>query len=416
MKRTAATTGIIGGLAGLLALAIPASPAAAQAHPAAQPRSPAQPRPAASVSWRLSAVSAVPHTTQAWAAGTEGFLGGPAVVLHLRAGKWKLVKSGLSQHASLTGIAAPATTRVWAAGYVPGGTTVKPLLARSSGGKFRPVTPHGLGSGELTSVTAASAADAWAAGFTGNLESATAKIRPLALHWNGHKWQRESVLGGKSGYQVTAISVSSASNAWLVAATLSGTRTRLLHWNGRKWSMSSFIPPAGLTFSAIATDAASRAWIAGTVITGGGSNFDGYAARWNGSSWKATPVPQSHQFSELLGVTMSGRDAWAVGEKLAGTTTSRIDPQILRWNGHAWKAQHAPNPAGQPSDSQSGLSAVSAGWSTFAVAVGYYYPDGGSCGPTAGEAAVYRDGSWHEAKLPAPKSGPAERTRPACGG
>ncbi len=403
MKRTAATTGIIGGLTGLLALAIPASPAAAQAHPAA------------SVSWALEAVSTVPHTTQAWAAGTEGFLGGPAVVLHLRAGKWKLVSSGLSKQAELTGIAAPSAKSIWTAGFLQG-TPPKttPLLARSSGGKFRVTTPRGLGDGELTSVAAASAADAWAAGFTGQAEAASPKIRPLALRWNGHKWQRVSVLGGKAGYEITAISVSSASNAWLVAATLDGTKPRLLHWNGRKWSVSSFTPPAGLLISAIATDSASRAWIVGAVTSESGQ--DGYAARWNGSRWASTTVPQSHEFSGLAGVTMSGRDAWAVGEKLVNTTTFRIDPQIMRWNGRKWSAQHAPNPAGQPSDGQSGLTAVSAGWSTFAVAVGDYFVDGGSCGPLAGAAAVYRDGSWHEAKLPAPKSGQADRTRPACGG
>jgi hypothetical protein len=213
---------------------------------------------------------------------------------------------------------------------------------------------------------------------------------------------------------VTAISASSAHNAWLVAATLDGAKPRLLHWNGRKWSASSFTSPAGLVMGAIATDSASRAWIVGAVTSESGQ--DGYAARWNGSRWTSTTVPQSHEFSGLAGVTMSGRDAWAVGEKLVNTTTSRIDPQILRWNGRKWSAQHTPNPAGQPSDGQSGLTAVSASATKFAVAVGDYFVDGGGCGPAVGEAAVYRDGSWREAKLPAPKSGPANHTRPACGG
>lgn len=394
-----------GGLA-LAALALPGVPASAQPRPAATP-----------VSWQLAAVTAVPRTTQAWAVGGTGFLtDGKAVVLHLRDGKWKLVKSGLPTGTSLAGVAAGSTTSIWAAGFVQKNPPVTtPLLARSSGGSFRTVRLAGLGDGELSGVAAVSSHDAWAVGFTGQIEAAKPKLRPLALRWNGQKWQREPVLGGKTGYRVTAVSASSASNAWLVAATLSGNGTRLLHWNGSKWSAKAFTPPAGLYVSGIATTSRELAWITGTRTISDGTVTSSYAARWNGSAWKATATPQSHQYTLLSGVTAAGRTAWAAGERLANTTTFQVVPEILRWNGRAWVAQHTPNPAGQPSGGQSGLDAISAASSSFAVTVGSYHADGGGCGPLAGEAAVYRHGTWHESRLPAPKSGPAA-PHPACGG
>ena len=88
--------------------------------------------------------------------------------------------------------------------------------------------------GGLNGVAAASAADAWAVGYTGKSYSG----RALMLHWNGSAWSRvttPAVLTGPG--ELTAVTVVSASSAWAVGSTGSSGQphTLLLHWNGSAW-------------------------------------------------------------------------------------------------------------------------------------------------------------------------------------
>jgi hypothetical protein len=82
---------------------------------------------------------------------------------------------------------------------------------------------------DLTSVSAASPADAWAVGV----------MPTLALHWNGTAWTQAAVphLAGSS---LLGVSTLSPSDAWAVGAITAGstTKTLVLRWNGTAWARS----------------------------------------------------------------------------------------------------------------------------------------------------------------------------------
>jgi len=80
----------------------------------------------------------------------------------------------------------------------------------------------------------------------------------------------------------------------------------------------------------VAATSASNAWAVGNTSSGT------LIVRWNGTAWKRVPSP-GRAGSLLYGVAAtSARNAWAVGD------TSKInhgssETLILRWNGTSWK-------------------------------------------------------------------------------
>ncbi len=64
------------------------------------------------------------------------------------------------------------------------------------------------GSGELTSVTATSARNAWAVGDSSHYST----DRPLVMHWNGTAWKNVPVPPGIS--YLDSVAATSARNAW----------------------------------------------------------------------------------------------------------------------------------------------------------------------------------------------------------
>jgi hypothetical protein len=393
---------------GCAALAVTAfGPGSAALAGAAGTRTAATPTSAS-----LGAVSVVPGTSQAWAVGSHGngIIGG-SWVLRLRAGKWSVVAAAKTAAGVFSGVAAASDRDIWLTGFVQGRTSAAtPLLEHSTGGSFASVRLPVSGDGELVGISASSKNNAWAVGFLGNPEVANPRLTPLALHWNGRSWKKVPVLGGRVGYSVSAVSTSGAANAWAIAGNAAGT-TALLHFNGRRWSVSSYKAPSGVILSSIATSSAGDAWVVGATSNDVGMFT--YSAHWNGRRWYGVSTPQSHDFSQLYGVAVAGKGALAVGQELVDPATFRLDPLIVHFTGKTWHQQKAPNPAGQPSDGQSTLAAVSAASSSFAVAVGYYYLDGGSCGPLGAEAAVYNGRTWKPAKLPSAGSS-GTGVRPAC--
>ena len=82
----------------------------------------------------------------------------------------------------------------------------------------------------LTSVTAASARDAWASGTSGG-------GNPLILHWNGTAWTRVPSPNPPAGYLNALLGVVAICphNAWAVGTT-DFENTLITHWNGKTWS------------------------------------------------------------------------------------------------------------------------------------------------------------------------------------
>jgi hypothetical protein len=88
------------------------------------------------------------------------------------------------------------------------------------------------------------------------------------------------------------VTATSASDAWAVgwsaASNLSGSKSLILHWDGKTWAQVSSPNPFCATCDSlygVTATSASSAWAVGTL--NGGSEV--VILRWNGTAWKNFP-------------------------------------------------------------------------------------------------------------------------------
>ena len=100
----------------------------------------------------------------------------------------------------------------------------------------------------LLAVSASSATDAWAVGFTKTVGAAGRN--PLAVHWNGSSWTivPTPTLTGGAKSTLNGVADLSASNAWAVGKGRNGAALAE-HWNGSTWSVVPVPTPAGASSS-----------------------------------------------------------------------------------------------------------------------------------------------------------------------
>jgi hypothetical protein len=193
----------------------------------------------------LNGVSAV-STNNAWAVGYYGNTTDQySLVLRWNGTHWTQVPSPSPYPGSpLAGVSAVSATDVWAAGstfhYTGGVGDRLSLLLHWNGTHWTQVpSPNPGGNPGYTSfagVSAVSATDAWAAGdysppsFNGSLS--------LLLHGNGTRWTQVPSPSPKNNAHISGISAVSATDAWAVGYTVGNGRfnTVILHWNGTRWA------------------------------------------------------------------------------------------------------------------------------------------------------------------------------------
>jgi hypothetical protein len=190
-----------------------------------------------------------------------------SLILHWDGHAWKQAPSPNPGTMSdvLVGVDATSGSTAWAVGNARSGSTTpsRPLVARWNGHAWKQVpSPNPTGGGDLLSVSATSASNAWAVGVD-------SKGRSLTLRWNGKTWARvasPNILGNGDDNTLESVAATSKSNAWAVGqATVISTGTAFeLHWNGHKWSnMVSPTPGDTSAMFAVAASSASNAWAVG---------------------------------------------------------------------------------------------------------------------------------------------------------
>ncbi len=273
----------------------------------------------------------------------------------------------------LTGVAAISSCRAWAVGSYFNGTAYQTLIEDWDGSSWsQQSSPNPAGptrSHQLSAVTATSASNAWA---VGTYHNGTA-YQTLAEHWNGTIWAQEpSPSPSASGNNfLSAVTATSASNAWAVGyyGTDPADHTLIEHWNGTRWKQLPSPNPGGpartnVLYSVAATSA-SNAWAVGYYYTGTANQT--LIEHWNGTAWAKVPSPSPSSSNNILTAVAvtSATSAWAVGTYYNGIAFQTL---IERWNGATWKKVPGPNP-GSATNSFTGLTVTSA---TSAWAVGYY--------------------------------------------
>ncbi len=262
---------------------------------------------------------------------------------------------------------------VWAAGFDLSGGAFQTLTEHWNGFSWVQVDSPDPGSRNnfLNSVRAASPSSIWAVGASGD----GAVSKTLIEHWNGTAWKTVPSPSPGSGFnELNGVRPVSASDAWAVGddAGASGThkKTLILHWNGSTWKPVASPNPGGTGkdnyLFAVAATAARDAWAVGEIVAGTG--IQTLILHWNGSKWARVASPSPGTASELFAVSAtSAANVWAVGEVTAGTTEQTL---VLHWNGRTWARVASPNPGGSAHDNV--LDGVAATSASSAWAVGNY--------------------------------------------
>ena len=204
----------------------------------------------------------------------------------------------------------------------------------------------------LAGVAAVSAASAWAAGTYATAKGTT---RPLILHWNGTRWAPAAITGpgqGTLNQTLNGITAASARNAWAVGYTclprcqngVGPDRPLILRWNGTAWAPVPSPDPVARSSVLDAASAASAAsaWAAGSLTTRTGHTVP-LILRWNGRAWTRSPGLRHNADITLFSVAAiptatDGRPApaWAVGATCQPAPGCPQHPVILRWDGTSW--------------------------------------------------------------------------------
>jgi hypothetical protein len=366
----------------LVSTTILSTPASADRSPGASACGPtisvaSLPSLKASRSW-LNGVAALSDNS-VWAVGAfvpTGQNNQRTLIEHWNGTAWSVQPSanegGTTTLNELSAIAAVSAIDIWAVGDhgSPAPEPQKPLLEHFLGGTWHATPSPDLGPGHhfLTGVSAISASDVWAVGYS---IGSSGVYSPVAEHWNGSKWSVASVKVPKgSGSEFYGVFGSRSSDVWAVGAQapgVSGGRPLVEHWNGKQWSIVA-TPIVVSTWNgqwldAIDGKSTNDVWAAGTRQPNV-NNFAGLIEHWNGASWTVIPSadPPASSGDYLRAVSEAApTDIWAVGnDDINGFSGTLVE----HWNGAAWTIVPSPNPgpdmgggAGYPYNQLNGVAA-----------------------------------------------------------
>jgi hypothetical protein len=272
----------------------------------------------------------------------------------------------------LSGASARTSTDAWAVGeqfVAAGQAPAPPVSYHWNGTAWSLVATPTLGvSSDLLSVSASTASDAWAVGFSvlGRHDDGT-----LMEHWNGSAWSVNSSLV-VTGYtaELTGVADLSPTNAWAVGEA---NGSLLEHWNGTTWSQVAIPDPDFTpgTNDSISASSASDIWVVGSTLNTATDQTVPEALHYNGTVWSVVAMPQAGTNTSTIGAVtdISATDAWAVGEDIGATSAVGGSTLIEHWNGATWSVVPSPTPGADP-----GLTGVAARGPDDVYAVGSNLP------------------------------------------
>jgi hypothetical protein len=245
----------------------------------------------------------------------------------------------------LTALSASSADDVWAAGYSNSDGVSLTLVQRWNGQQWSIVPSANVESRSnyLTGVEALAPDNAWAVGYhcAGNCEGDTA---PLVQHWDGERWSIMSLPG--TG-RLNGISAVSANDIWAVGNN--DGQTIALHWDGSLWTgvptNDPPLPSSLFVLNAVTAISSSDVWAVGQEHDTAGNRYKKLIYHWDGNRWAS--------FSETgasLGIRLyaaaasSSGDVWAVGEKDNNPSTEEpLETATMHWDGANWIEVPSPN-------------------------------------------------------------------------
>jgi hypothetical protein len=315
---------------------------------------------------------AATSASDAWAVGQYEGLDSlqRTLIEHWGGAQWSYVISPSpgQTYNILLGVSADSANDAWAVGYSsnsPTGQAEQPLTEHWNGSAWSVVASASISqpSGRLTGVSARSAGDVWAVGYTesGGSNGQPVVRQPLIEHWNGSAWGLVSspnipVVSGSAAYDyLNAVTALAATNVWAVGSEDGQPMQALIeHWNGSQWTIVAGVnsDTNGNMLSSIAAVSANDIWAVGTgplsPPLGCGVASGVLIEHWNGSRWSSVPYaqppssPYLYSFSSITAV--ASNDVWVVGGAVAYSTGSSgaFTPLIEHWDGSSWNIVSGP--------------------------------------------------------------------------
>jgi len=209
------------------------------------------------------------------------------------------------------------------------------LIEHWDGRNWAPVPgPNAGNGGVLNAVSAVSANDVWAVGYsyTGAMPSSlNTNKHPLVEHWNGTTWSVVPSPDGPGGDGVlTAISAASANDVWAVGTT-SSVATLVEHWDGTDWKFVSGNETLKTLLYGVTALSANDVWITGGLLING--QYHAVVRHWNGTTWETLPTLPAYSVFFTLSV-ISANNIWTTGE--VQTSASEYSTEIEHWDGNQW--------------------------------------------------------------------------------
>ena len=285
----------------------------------------------------------------------------------------------------LHAVAGSSATDIWAVGTAldPAASPAKTLILHFNGSSWTivPSPSPDTSNNTLFAVAAISPTNAYAAGYHQALPT-TANPNPksetLILHWDGTNWTQVATpnpnLAAGSNNQLLGMTAVSATDIWAVgfSGNLQASFVPLaLHFDGISWNPVAAVPPStaatGDYFSAISAVNSNDIWAVGQT---NGNSTHPVLEHWDGVQWTKFGFRFSQttnsNFVALYSVSaVASQFVWAVGE-IAGS------PLILQWDGAIWNQVAAPivNSSATTPNTLQGVSAVD---SNTAFAAGRFF-------------------------------------------
>jgi hypothetical protein len=237
--------------------------------------------------------------------------------------------------AGLVGVSASTATDAWAVGFTraSGYRGRNSLFEHWNGTAWSLVA--GVNLGGIAGVADLSPTNAWAVSANGNAE-----------HWDGTAWTGVTTPqpnpSNTFGNRVTSMGASGPSDIWAVGTYTTPSYSDAaysLHYDGTVWSVVQMAQPATGTpgISAVTALSPTNAWAVGQTGT------SVLVEHWNGTSWSFMPAPSGVQYPTLSAVAArAANDVWAFGSQYTGTQSNTL---LLHWDGTGWSTAATPVPA-----------------------------------------------------------------------
>ena len=173
----------------------------------------------------------------------------------------------------------------------------------------------------LSSLTAISANDMWAAGYI--LANSGQSLFPLFEHFDGTSWTATQTASGNA--TIFNVSAAATNDVWAVG-TVAFSQTFIEHFDGNTWSVFRS-PNPGLGFNVltgVVALAPNDAWASGYFTQDPNSTRPAKTLieHWDGNSLQIVPSPNvgphsQYQSNQLYGITaVSSTIFWAFGSFL----------------------------------------------------------------------------------------------------